>query len=210
MRKVATLQKAYICPFRMGSPVYDKKFTVQFNPTELSIEEAIGVSENSADSLQKEVKKLLEGSRIGWSSPMEATSAKERKNSLTLSVTLFFNTLENLYQSSYEDVRDKIKPLYSYTNKAAEDKGTMEQIYFFWGSIGVAGTLDRMHVNYTMFAPDGKPVRAQVELSVVGDYYGDDTGSGQAAVDTGREEKGSYAQWRERWSGKGNPRSSLS
>lgn len=206
---MAALQKAYICPYRKGSPVYDKKFTVQFNPAELSIDEAIGISENSADNLQKEIYNLLEGSKTGWSHPMQSTSANERKSSLTLSVTLFFNTLENLYQSSYEDVRDKIKPLYMYTNKTAEDKGKIEQIYFFWGSIGVAGTLNKMHVNYTMFAPDGKPVRAQVELSIVGDYYGDDTDSGQTSS-SGGEESRSYAQWREWWSGKGNPRSSLS
>ena len=207
---MAALQKAYICPYRKGSPVYDKKFAVQYNPAELSIEEAIGVSDGSTDNLQEEIKKLLEGSKVGWSHPLESASASERKSSLTLSVTLFFNTLENLYQSSYEDVRDKIKPLYLYTNKTAEDKSTIEQIYFFWGSIGVAGTLNRMHVNYTMFAPDGKPVRAQVELSIVGDYYGDDTGSGQAGTGSGGEESRSYSKWREWWSGRGNPRSSLS
>ena len=59
---MAALQKAYICPYRKGSPVYDKKFTVQFNPAELSIDEAIGISENSADNLQKEIYNLLEGS----------------------------------------------------------------------------------------------------------------------------------------------------
>lgn len=206
MNKVSVLQKAYICPYRKGSPVYREKFTVQFNPAELSIEEAIGVSENSADNLKEEMMKLLEGSKVGWSRPPKSTSAGERKSSLTLSVTLFFNTLENLYQSSYEDVREKIKQLYIYTNKNTENKNAIEQIYFFWGSIGVAGTLNRMHVNYTMFAPNGKPVRAQVELSIVGDYYGEDTGSRHADTVTVGEESKSYAQWRTWWSGKGNPR----
>ncbi len=206
VREVPVLQKAYICPYRNGSPVYGNKFTVQFNPTELSIEEAIGVSENSEDSVKNELKKLLEGSKLGWQHPMESTGEKEKKSSLTLSVTLFFNTLEDLYQISYEDVRDKIKPLYVYTNKEAADSGTIEQIYFCWGSIGVAGTLNRMHVSYTMFAPDGKPVRAQVELSIVGDYYGEENDSGHSDAGTGGQDSKSYSQWRDWWSGEGNPR----
>ncbi len=206
VRKMSALQKAYICPYRNGRPVYGEKYTVQFNPAELSVEEAIGVSDNSGDTLRDRMRKLLEGSKVGWQHPMEATGARETKSSLTLSVTLFFNTLDNLYQSSYEDVREKIKPLYIYTNKNAEDKNTIEQIYFFWGSIGVAGTLNRMHVSYTVFAPDGRPVRAQVELSVVGDYYGDDTDGVKLSAGTDRQENKSCAQWRQWWKGTGNPR----
>lgn len=203
---MATLQKAYICPYRKGKPIYEQKFTVQFNPAELSIEEAIGGVDNSMGRLEQEVKKLLNGSKVGLYHPPESTSAGEKKSSLTLSVTLFFNTLENLYQSAYEDVREKIKPLYLYTNRNVEELDEIEQIYFFWGSIGVAGTLNRMHVNYTMFAPDGKPVRAQVELSIVGDYYGDDfSGSGQKGA-AAREESKSYDRWRSWWTGGGNPR----
>lgn len=200
------LQKAYICPYRSGRPVYGEKYTVQFNPSELSIEEAIGVSENSADDLKDEMLRLLEGSKVGWQHPLQSTGAKERKSSLTLSVTLFFNTLENLYQSSYADVREKIQPLYLYTNKNAEDKSKIEQIYFFWGSIGIAGTLNRMHVSYTMFAPDGKPVRAQVELSIVGDYYGDAASGSKTSESADRNESRSYSQWRTWWAGTGNPR----
>ena len=203
---MSVLQKAYICPYRKGSPVYGEKFTVQFNPAELSIEEAIGVTDNSLDDLKEEMRRLLEGSKVGWSHPPKSTSASERKSSLTLSVTLFFNTLENLYQSSYEDVREKIKQLYLYTNKDTGSKNAIEQIYFFWGSIGVAGTLQRMHVSYTMFAPDGKPVRAQVELSIVGDYYGEDTGGKYADTVNLEKKSNSYAQWRTWWSGKENPR----
>ncbi len=199
------LQKAYICPYRSGNPIYSEKFTVQFNPSELSIEEAIGVSENSEDSLRENMIKLLEGSKVGWQHPLDSARAREKKGSLTLSVTLFFNTLENLYQASYEDVKAKIKPLYDFTNRDAKDNDTIEQIFFFWGSVAVAGTLSRMHVNYTMFAPDGKPVRAQVELTIVGDYYGDDLGSARAAAQTVEGNK-SYAQWRQWWDGEGNPR----
>ena len=62
---MAVYQKAYICPFRNGRPELGKKFFVQFNPTELSIEEAIGVEDQNQEEPEQEKKKLLRGSRIG-------------------------------------------------------------------------------------------------------------------------------------------------
>ena len=49
-----------------------------------------------------------------------------------------------------------------------------QQIYFFWGTIAVAGMLKQMSVNYTMFAPDGTPVRAQVNITIEGVYVGEE------------------------------------
>ncbi len=204
--RVAVLQKAYICPYRDGSPVYGKKFHVQFNPSELSIDEAIGVSESEQSNLGEEIRKLLEGSKVGWQHSLDSASARNRRSSLTLSVTLFFNTMDDLYQKSYEDVRKYIKRLYPYTNRLADNSRKIEQLFFSWGSIGVAGTLNRMHVNYTMFAPDGTPVRAQAELSIVGNYYGEETDAESVEDDIAQEEFRDPAQWRDRESGTENPR----
>lgn len=210
-------QKAYICPYRKGRPVLEKKIYVPFNPSELSIEEAIGVSGEDEEDVTEELKRLLKGSKVGWQRPAEPTLARRKKGQLTLSVTLFFNTLHDLYQDSYEDVRTYISQLYPYTNKTADISQTVEQIYFFWGSIAVAGMLNRMHVHYSMFAPDGKPVRAQVELSIKGDYVGDQscgtiaaaaTGeiSGLAGKDTKLMMVADPSAWRTLFGGLGNPR----
>ncbi len=214
---MAVYQKAYICPFRNGRPELGKKFYVQFNPTELSVTEAIGVSENNEEEEAEELKRLLRGSRIGLQYPPKSSWARKKKNQLTLSVSLFFNTLEKLNQDSYEDVRNYVGQLYPFTNKTADESRNVEQIYFFWGSIAVAGILTAMNVRYTVFAPDGKPVRAQVEISIRGDYVGDrsfeiirgeETGK---AAEFGRNEINLLllddpGQWRSRFGGTGNPR----
>jgi len=217
VKEMASYQKAYFCPYRDGRPVLEERFYVPFNPAELSIDEAIGVDDVDEDDMSEQLKKLFENSRVGWQRPAGSTHARKRKGRVTLSVSLFFNTLNDLHQSSYEDVRQYVSQLYPYTNKDPDAEKGVEQIYFFWGSIAVAGVLNRMHVNYTMFAPDGKPVRAQVEISITGDYIGDasySSSEGSATGDTtgissgaakGMMEKG-LSQWRSQYTGSGNPR----
>ena len=217
MRRMSVYQKAYICPYRNGRPELGKRFYVQFNPSELSIREAIGVSDMDEDNVPEEKRRLLDGIKVGYQRPVTSSAAWRKKGKMTLSVSLFFNTLEKLNQSSYEDVRKYVGQLYPYTNSAPDSSHTLEQIYFFWGSIAVAGILTGMDVRYTMFAPNGKPVRAQVELSITGDYVGDrsfelmESDAAGQAVAFGRNDINTVlgeepSRWRTRFGGKGNPR----
>lgn len=208
-------QKAFICPYRGNSPVLDKKFYVPFNPSEITIDEAIGVLDTDEDDSMEEIKNLLAGNFTGWQHPLKTTSSHQKKGQLVLSVTLFFNTLTSLYQDSYEDVRNYISQLYPYTNKTAEKNGKIEQIYFFWGSIAVAGVLSSMNVHYTMFAPDGKPVRAQVSISIRGDYVGEEFSANVSTSEKGetigwkKEDISKWedpSTWRSQYNGTGNPR----
>lgn len=214
---MAVYQKAYICPFRGGRPDLAKKFYVQFNPTELSVNEAIGASDLEDEETIEELKRLMQGRKIGIQRPLENSGEWKKKKRLTLSVSLFFNTLEKLNQDSYEDVRKLVGQLYPYTNRTMDSSRSVEQIYFFWGSIAVAGLLTNMSVRYTMFAPDGKPVRAQVEISIQGDYVGDQSYAliqGNATgneAQFGRNEMNTLVgedpdRWRSRYTGKENPR----
>lgn len=168
---MAVYQKAYICPFRNGRPELGKRFYVQFNPTELSVQEAIGAADVDGEEASEELKRLLQGRKVGIQKPLESSTEWKKKNQLTLAVSLFFNTLEKLNQDTYEDVRKYVGQLYPYTNKTTDSGSSVEQIYFFWGSIAVAGILTGMSVRYTVFAPDGKPVRAQVDISIRGTMW---------------------------------------
>ncbi|MCM1057185.1 MAG: hypothetical protein NC517_06210 [Firmicutes bacterium] len=214
---MAVYQKACICPFRNGRPDRGKRFYVQFNPTELSVQEAIGAADVDEEDPSEELKRLLHGRKVGIQKPLRSSTEWNRRNQLTLSVSLFFNTLERLNQDSYEDVRKYVGQLYPYTNKTADRSNRVEQIYFFWGSIAVAGLLTGMNVRYTMFAPDGKPVRAQVDISIRGDYVGEQSYAliqGEAVGNEarfGRNEVNTLVGedadgWRGRFTGTGNPR----
>lgn len=210
---LAQYSKAYICTYENGRPNLGTRFYVQFNPAELSIDEAIGMEEE--DSPMGRFGQQFFAGGIGWQYPAAQTMQQKHQDRMTLSATLFFNTLNDFYQTSYEDVREYIQKLYPYTNKGASSKSERKQIYFFWGSIAVAGLLKRLHVQYTMFAPDGKPVRAQAEISIAGDYVGEKSTSPPATSASGEYKSlpGQDAnlpsdpkKWREMW-GSGNPRS---
>lgn len=202
---MSVLQKACICPFENGRAQLDQKFYVQFNPSEINVEEAIGVSGGPGEEYPEEQPFYFYGNGMGWQRPAASRSGRNR---LCLSVTLFFNTFTSLNQDSYKDVRKYICQLYPYTNKSADDS-SLTQICFLWGSIAVAGMLNRMSVRYTMFAPDGKPVRASVQLSITGDYVGEEPGTGPKAGETGEKLHTAGTDWREGFSGKGNPRLKL-
>lgn len=216
VKGMAVYQKAYICPYRNNSPVLGEKFYVPFNPSEIVIDEAIGVLDEEDNGLDEVISRLWQGSGFNVNRPLDTSFLQKRKCQLTLSVTLFFNTLTSLYQESYEDVRTYISRLYPYTNKTAKSGREVEHIYFFWGSIAVAGILSRMNVRYTMFAPDGKPVRAQADITIVGNYVGESSGAGIRTESEGelRSAKNDTAfwsavdpsLWRDLYSGINNPR----
>ncbi len=208
-------QKAYICPYKDGRPELQNKFYVPFNPAELTIEEGIGISSDDDNTTGQEIENLLAGSKVGWQQALIDSLKRKRTSRIVLSTTLFFNTLTNLSQESYEDVRTSISRLYCYTNKNIESSGVAKQIYFFWGSIAVAGMLTRMSVHYTMFAPDGKPVRAKVDISIEGDYVGeqtskegegDSTGTARTQTDINTMLGEDPSTWKSRCSSTGNPR----
>ncbi|MCM1100734.1 MAG: hypothetical protein NC079_02710 [Clostridium sp.] len=213
------LHKAFICPYNGLCPQREDAhaFHVPFNPSELMLEEAVGLTDSTGEDYGDRVRKRMSGMPIGWQQPVEGSLGRRRKNRVTLSMTLFFNTLTGLDQSSYEDVRNYIRKLYYYDNRDIGGNRKPQQICFEWGSISVAGILTRLGVHYTMFSPEGIPVRAQAEISIEGEYYGEKEGrspggipkSGGARSETkeiDRITKEGWDKWRKYYTGSGNPR----
>lgn len=196
---MADFQKAFICPFKNNVPVTEERFYVQFNPAEISIEEAIGIS-----GFEEENAAAAFGAwRPDFQKPVDDSFYRKKKDELTFSATLFFNTLESLGQTDCADVRTYVRQLYRYANKSVKADSQAEQICFSWGSIVVAGMLTRLSVRYTLFAPNGKPVRAEADISITGDYCGEQHAS---KISVKKAEDKSMADWRGTFIGKGNPR----
>lgn len=206
-------------PYVNGHMDLKGRFYVPFNPSELSIEEAVGISGLLQTSGRTQQEQMKRGYYAGFQYPVKDSSNWRGKGLTTLSVSLFFNTLSDLHQKSYEDVREEIRRLYPYTNTAEITGGSAKtekakQIYFFWGSVAIAGILKHMSVKYTMFAPDGKPVRAQADISIEGFYVGEETAQGGTAGGGAKDKAGSTgfapdmepAQWRKNYRGGANPR----
>lgn len=147
------------------------KFSVQFNPNELTITEAVGeynydsptaIENNQKPGSQNDVTKSL-------ASLLQAQN-KKNKSKTRLSFTLFYNTYNEVEQTSYKDVRDEIKQFYPFLNQDKKNKDSLIKIGFGWGSIQMAGVLTSMDTKYKMFAPSGTPVRAEVSIAIEGEY----------------------------------------
>ncbi len=72
---------------------------------------------------------------------------------------------ENAFSSKTADVCDKFINLIKY----AEDEHAPQKICFVWGTLQFTGFITSCNVSYTMFAADGMPVRAKVDLSILGE-----------------------------------------
>lgn len=224
---MADYQKAFIGPYVNGHMELKGRFYVPFNPSEISIDEAIGIADVSQIDDRQKKRELEKGSNLGRQHSMKKSSHRRSRGLTRLSVKLFFNTLCDLHQTSYKDVREDIRKLYPYTNtteritqtgsKTKDKTDKAQMLYFFWGSIAVAGMLSQMSVTYTMFAPDGKPVRAEVSITIEGFYVGEENGEGSKTAGTGqaggRKENtaasaasSGTANWRDSYQGRGNPR----
>ncbi len=63
------------------------------------------------------------------------------------------------------DVKTQIDQLNDIVYKYQGDKHEPNHVRLLWGSLKFFGRLDSLAINYTLFAPGGEPLRAEVSLS---------------------------------------------
>lgn len=124
-----------------------KEIEVQFNPNNISYH--IGTN--------KPEKK-------GTDDPN--ADASKATDSSQLTVKLFFHTYNS--ESNYEDVRLKVGELVSLVRFANNDVKEKPKVQFVWGTIAFEGFIDSISVTYQMFAADGTPVQAEVDMTIEG------------------------------------------
>lgn len=142
-----------------GVPESDAAITVMFNPNELSIKEYCGRKTGQRNSKRKQ------------------------QENVVLSLSLFFNTYDSMWQQSYEDVRNQTHKFHKYQNQDINKNSSYKEICFNWGSICIIGILSSFSLKYTMFTADGIPVRAEASLEISGYYYGKDSASKKSQPD---------------------------
>jgi len=128
----------------------EKTIKVLFNPNEYRLNKANQFAEVAIPGLA--------------SPPLQFV----RGNARTLSMQLFFDTY-TYYHS--EDVRDHTKKIVDLLK--IDDKLHAPPIcHFNWGDLNFVGVLEKADQRFTLFLPDGKPVRATVDVSFKEHYEG--------------------------------------
>lgn len=136
-----------------GSPIPSQVFYVQFNPSELSLVHTTG-----------KYHKVTNDDKNDNNSSVDQQNTEE----VSLTLKLFFNTFESTSQTTYQDVRELMKPFKEFCNYGITDEKQMEKICFHWGTMNIIGFLTAYQETYSIFSPDGKPVRAEVSLTING------------------------------------------
>lgn len=157
-------------------------FTVQFNPTSLQL------SGHAGGYVQKMNYGGEDKDNDGQDDPHQSASYSRGITSITLSVSLLFDACDN--QAAFLDDKLTMNPTSVGTGlakaamtEAGKKKVTIQKevegfiaalrnrytrlITFHWGEFNYSGILRSVGANYSMFNPDGEPVRGTVDLSIM-------------------------------------------
>ncbi len=170
------LEKASIFFVNNLTGLKENQIKVQFNPTQYSISRGNRVSTKAG---------------VGKEADLTATQMTSEKLS-TLSVELFFDTISDVddvnLATGYPNPASGTSVGIQKTNSSllGPDPGNLcdrfmtllkynaeshapRMVCFVWGTLKFKGYVSSSNAQYTMFAPDGTPVRATVRLSIEGE-----------------------------------------
>ncbi len=157
----------------MPEDAHRRKFTVQFNPNELTLSGYGGASVSkmsySKEGGQKAVAQEVADTRISMSvnlifdevTPWDSFMADRLTTSPTALLTGGVQIAKSLLGKDHT-VQQKVEGFIA----ALRDPLT-SLIIFTWGDLSYSGVLSRVGVHYTMFNTKGYPVRAVVSMSIV-------------------------------------------
>lgn len=118
----------------------DREISCEFNPNEVTVDKSATYAEQEIPGLDAPIQQFVSG------------------NAETLSIELFFDTYE-----AGEDVReqtDEINRLLMIDG----DRHAPPVVKFAWGRISFTSLVESANTTYTMFASDGTPVRARIDV----------------------------------------------
>ena len=140
---------------------------VMFNPASYTIDSRASYTAAGGLEIRKDI---LQFSKVGvreLNMELYFDTINTNQNGASGAVTnmLMTTQLAGLFSASADDVSaqvDKLRQLIELT----DEKGTPPIIEFHWGSFIFRGVMVSMHENYTMFLPDGRPVKATVSVTI--------------------------------------------
>jgi hypothetical protein len=127
----------------IGGSRNEDEIEVLFNPTEYSVEYSATFSETAPPGLSNPILQFVNG------------------NSDVLTMDLFFDTYTN---SESADVSIKTKQFTSLVDIDAEIHAP-PQVEFRWGTFHFTAVVEQVSQRFTMFTPDGTPVRATLSVT---------------------------------------------
>ncbi len=141
---IKILDKEALDPNFKGSDILQ----VQFNPTEFTFSKGAQYAEIGIYGIDSPILQFTQG------------------QTQTFSLELFFDTTEHGMGEGAQDVGELIKPFYQLV-KIQPETHAPPRIQFNWGEkLSFKAVVEQVQRNYTLFNPEGIPLRATVTLSL--------------------------------------------
>lgn len=123
-----------------------EELSVQFNPTEVTIDKSVTYAEQDIPGLDAPIQQFVSG------------------GAETLSVEFFFD----VYEDRGDDQPDDVRKLTDEINQLLLVDGDLHApplVTFAWGKISFTAVVESANTTFTMFRPDGTPVRARIDVT---------------------------------------------
>lgn len=135
-----------------------------FNPTDFTIQRSVNYAQHKIPGRDRPVLQFVSGEAetMSFSLLFDTYSVGEGSNQPALVASAMAVDL------SKADVRMFTEPLMKLTT-VNSDTHAPSLVEFVWGSISFKGYINSISQRFTMFAFDGKPVRAVVDISLISD-----------------------------------------
>lgn len=135
--------------------------TCLFNPSEFSIQRSSTYAEHKIPGLDRPILQYINGEAevmrfsLFFDTYSTGTDSQNMKAALTGKLPAALKT----------DVRTYTEPFYKLLN-LNESKHAPDLVDFEWGSMKFEGYVTEIQQKFTMFAPDGFPLRATLDISL--------------------------------------------
>jgi hypothetical protein len=191
------LEKAYIVIYKKTGSTYKVtgKIQVQFNPAEYSIQRGVNYSKkrplgrdaSSVDTQAVSAEHSVLSVMLYFDSYTELKSGQGLVNPIKNTAANYLKKGYNYEVSNYKnimpsfDMNEDLSPAPDYTVnrrfeefmeliKYAPEEHEPPHVGFIWGdSLFFVGKVTRQTVQYTVFDRDGTPVRAKLNMSIIGE-----------------------------------------
>jgi len=135
-------------PEAVNGKILPKEFDVQFNPTEFTRQKGAQIAEIGVYGIDSPILQFIRG----------------QNEKLTLD--LFFDTTDSgMGSSGVVNVRTKTEPFYQLV-KIQPKTHAPPRIQFIWGDLTFEAIVESVQERFTLFNPDGIPLRATLSLSL--------------------------------------------
>lgn len=144
------LQKAVLKVYKENAA---EDIRCMFNPSQYRISESAGYASKTGVSQPDVIPQYVGGT------------------SSSLSLTLYYDTTENLGQISEEEKGTSVMSYVSRLDALIKVEGDLHkppEVEFIWGDLSYRGVLASLNKEFTYFDMGGKPLRVKLDLNITG------------------------------------------